>query len=654
MTIQPIITAKIQEFKNDFLIEGNDDVVYEKYVNYQILKQMYPESLSTDADLLDIVSVGGGDDLGIDGLIVSVNDHPVTSIEEINDIIFGTRKSLFNFTFIQSKNKKGFNHDEYQVFMAGIESFLKPELDLPANDRIKKWHEIYEYIISKDSMLRWKDCPIISTFYVTNGEWSEQPYILSDSNAFKEHIESKNTFQTPDIHYIDGKRLLDIINANENCYETIINVAASFDLPGTQGVKKSGVFLCKATDIITLISTEDGILRRYIFEDNVRDFQGNTEINKDIKQTITNNPEQFLLLNNGITVVCEDFEFANQKIRISSPQIVNGCQTCNILYESKQAAQSIESIFVIVKIIASNDNEIVNNIVKGTNRQNIVYDEAFETTKDFHKLLEKFFNTFSMESYSRLYYERRAKQFNGNPQIKPNQKVNLRIIAQSTVALFLFRPEQGIHHPSRLLRDFKDSIFVDNHSFFPYYTASFLYKQFDNLFRVNELPRELRTFIFQITYIMKESLMGSSPSLNGSTNAIEKYCRDLLDKVKEPEKFKNYALQACETFKTIRNEWIKEKGYAFQYGIKDNEAFTKYINKYLHTSIAKTEAMGIVLSVKLDRNGKFYGFIRRAPDNIFFHEDDNPGIGYNLVNKYVTYDVVNNQTIKAVNIKIKK
>lgn len=125
-------------------------------------------------------------------------------------------------------------------------------------------------------MIHWKNNPTVSTFYVTNGEWKEHPYIVSDTKAFIEHIHQKNTFQEPDVHYIDSKRLL---------------------------------------DIITLITTDDGILRRYIFEDNVRDFQGNTEINKDIKQTIRETPGQFLLLNNGITVVCDDFEFANQKIK---------------------------------------------------------------------------------------------------------------------------------------------------------------------------------------------------------------------------------------------------------------------------------------------------------------------------------------------------
>lgn len=244
-----------------------------------------------------------------------------------------------------------------------------------------------------------------------------------------------------------------------------------------------------------------------------------------------------------------------------------------------------------------------------------------------------------MDNYPHLHYERRAKQYNGNPQVKPAQKVNLRIITQSTVSLFLYKSEQGIHHPSRLLRDFKDLIFVDKHSFYPYYTTAFLYKQLDNMFRAKELPQNCRTFLLQVAYILKETLGGSSPSLNGSFNEIEKYCKGLLDSVKNPDDFKQKAIQACETFEEIRNLWIKEKGNSYKYGIKDNEEFTKYINKYLHTKESKTDAMGEVLSVNTDRNGKFYGFIRSAPDNIFFHENDNPGIGYNIVGKYVSYEL---------------
>ena len=41
-----------------------------------------------------------------------------------------------------------------------------------------------------------------------------------------------------------------------------------------------------------------------------------------------------------------------------------------------------------MKIIETIDETVTQGIVRGTNRQNIVYEEAFETIRQFHRDLE--------------------------------------------------------------------------------------------------------------------------------------------------------------------------------------------------------------------------------------------------------------------------
>ena len=400
-----------------------------------------------------------------------------------------------------------------------------------------------------------------------------------------------------------------------------------------------------------MITTEDGRLRRNIFEDNVRDFQGYTDINRDIKKTIIQKPSQFLLLNNGITVVCQDSSFANRQLRITSPQVVNGCQTCNVVYECYNSGIDLSNVAVIVKIIASSDNEIVNNIVKETNRQNIVYEESFETTKDFHKMLEQFFNNMDIDGYDHIYYERRAKQYNFNPLIKPKQKVNLRILCQSIVSLFFHRPDYGIRHESKILRDYKGMIFEDKQSFYPYYLSAFMFKQVDTLFRESVLPAELSTYRMHITYILKESLLRGSPDIN-KTKGIEKYCLELLDKIKDPFDLQLYAKQACATFESIRDAWIAKKGASYIHGMKDSSEFSRFINQYLKTDVPEYFLRGVVLKVSLDRMGKFFGFIEKEPNNIFFHEDDNPDIMWDYEGKTVIYKIKDGRDNVAVGVKL--
>jgi AIPR protein. len=89
-------------------------------------------------------------------------------------------------------------------------------------------------------------------------------------------------------------------------------------------LKKAYAFTCNALEFLKILKKEDGSLRRSLFNDNVRDYLGdNKTVNSEIENTITESPEMFLLCNNGITIVCTDFEQIRDKlVKIENPQIV--------------------------------------------------------------------------------------------------------------------------------------------------------------------------------------------------------------------------------------------------------------------------------------------------------------------------------------------
>ena len=51
---------------------------------------------------------------------------------------------------------------------------------------------------------------------------------------------------------------------------------------------------------------------------------------------------------------------------------------------------SLSKVQVLVKLICTEDNAITNKVVRGTNKQNQVLEESFETTKPFHQELEDY------------------------------------------------------------------------------------------------------------------------------------------------------------------------------------------------------------------------------------------------------------------------
>ena len=53
MTLNPIINARLNQFKEDFLLSCNDDEAFENFSNYHVLSQFEPGIFSSDLELLD-------------------------------------------------------------------------------------------------------------------------------------------------------------------------------------------------------------------------------------------------------------------------------------------------------------------------------------------------------------------------------------------------------------------------------------------------------------------------------------------------------------------------------------------------------------------------------------------------------------------------
>ena len=67
------------------------------------------------------------------------------------------------------------------------------------------------------------------------------------------------------------------------------------------------VCLVKLSDYLAFITDEDGHLRSQLFEGNVRDYQGKTEVNREIRSTLeTAGKEDFWWLNNGVSIICSN------------------------------------------------------------------------------------------------------------------------------------------------------------------------------------------------------------------------------------------------------------------------------------------------------------------------------------------------------------
>lgn len=145
-----------------------------------------------------------------------------------------------------------------------------------------------------------------------------------------------------------------------------------------------------------------------LLQGNVRAFLSvRGKVNKGIRDTIMNHPENFFTFNNGIAIVARSVKFSPDGSRIvhfKDPQIINGGQTTASLANAiikKEARCGMDTLFVPMKLTVlnvENDmseeqveqyNTITKTISQCANSQNAVSDADFFSNHPFHVMMEK-------------------------------------------------------------------------------------------------------------------------------------------------------------------------------------------------------------------------------------------------------------------------
>lgn len=125
MKLEPIIKAKLSIFKDTKGYSALSDAeAFEYFVNYHVLYSMQPEVFFGNTDLLDVVTVGGSNDMSIDGIAFKINDCIVKTAEDVKSIYESRRKVKIEFVFIQSKLKRKVDMGEFNNFIFGVKDFL--------------------------------------------------------------------------------------------------------------------------------------------------------------------------------------------------------------------------------------------------------------------------------------------------------------------------------------------------------------------------------------------------------------------------------------------------------------------------------------------------------------------------------------------------
>lgn len=189
-----------------------------------------------------------------------------------------------------------------------------------------------------------------------------------------------------------------------------------------------------------------------LFSANVRDYLGSREqdknINNGIKTTARDDPSHFLVYNNGITALVNDYKFFENdagdiELELSGISIVNGAQTTGAI--GSLEARPENNIFVQIRLIKCKNIGTVQNIVRYNNSQNKISASDFRSGDPVQTRLSREF-----ESLGKITYLHRRGS--GEDVIKRTSGMPSYVAGQA-IAAFHIEPDVSYHQKTNMWED---------------------------------------------------------------------------------------------------------------------------------------------------------------------------------------------------------
>ena len=525
-----ITQSLVDSFKSSQGITSNDmPSVFESFVNYCVVNNIYG---TNDFDIEDITT--GTATQGIDGIAIIVNQKLANSIEDIELLISLNQTLSVKFVLIQTKTSSSFDNSEISNLFTYSKLFFGEDKSIFHTDEMKKFIEIKDYIFARGDKL--KINPQLTLYFVTLGTWSNDKNLTATITVEEEALRSTNLFSKIETIPCGSAEIQTLFRKTKEKltatfkFEKRITMYSISD----EEVGYSGVLPFK--EYKKLILDESGATKP-VFEDNIRDYLGpNPDVNQSICETIrSGNINAFSMLNNGITIVASSISIPGDIATIEDYQIVNGCQTSNILIENMEISENIDDLVIPVRIIATKNESLKSDITRATNNQTAIKKEQLEALSTFQKNLEEYYKTYhSIES---LVYERRTGQYRDN-DIPKNRIISIATQIKAISAMFLNEPSGVSGQYGTVAKRVGNKIFKTSDKLIMYYVSALSLYRIENLFKINILDKQYRRSRYHAMMLFR--IIASEEDMpKFNSKKMEIYCKKLLDILNDEERYTN-------------------------------------------------------------------------------------------------------------------
>jgi AIPR protein len=498
---------------------------FEAFINYIVVSDIYPEEFD-----FNIVSTGRGE-FGIDGIAIIVNDAIVDDEEQLDDIIAHNPVLQIQFLFVQAKTSSFFDSGDLSKFFQAVLDFFKEKASFQQNERVLELQRIKNKLY--DSAAKFvRGLPKIALYYATTGTWTDDKNLCAIRDGFLAQASALHMFAATSFHPLDATKVQKLYFQTKNAFRVSISFGQNLSLPEIPNVRESYIGLLPISEYLKMITDDDGNVRRRLFFDNIRDFQGDTPVNKSIAGTLLSETSiEFPLRNNGVTIVTRKLQRVGAQFTLEDFQIVNGCQTSHVI--AANSAEENQAIMIPIKIISTEDEEVTRQVIIASNQQNKVDQESFWALDPIHKSIEIYFE--SKAGDQRLYYERRPGQFNTVAGIEKVRIVTKDLLLKMYASVFSEQPNQVGRYYKDLTPLIGKEIFSPDHEVHSYYTAAYIAYRLEFMFRNRRMDTEWKPFRFQLAMAAR-LILQRELKLDPKKKRSQAYCGAIDAVMSDPDK----------------------------------------------------------------------------------------------------------------------
>ena len=360
MNSKLFIDSYLDKISKKFKININD--AFEVFSISAILDRSFDE-------VYDNILIKGSDDGGIDG------------------IFFSEDYGNYTMHIFQCKNSKKFGQNQIEKFINDFrEIFVNGNKSNKLHvSGLNKSVEKFRHIITSGKMI---DC---KQYFVYNGDINN-PDVLSNKTLTENfHLEDEFEIWDSNDLYKKIRRLVTSLNERKQIKFVFkpenSNITSKKDNQGLISFSiyqvKAAIFRIPAKQLCELLDLEKSTNDTFekIFAENIRGFLGKKNLtNEKILETINSDKNvYFPFLNNGITIICNEFtlpynpQLGSYNLPAKNPVIVNGLQTTYILYQEYLKNKNIlDDIYITIRLYETEDPELVELITDATNTQSAI------------------------------------------------------------------------------------------------------------------------------------------------------------------------------------------------------------------------------------------------------------------------------------------